>query len=248
MPLNQNQNRGFLYGDGFFETMRVVNYTIPLWDFHIQRAKRTAAYLEMDWLNDAEIEALRLEIGYNIVSESSILRLDFYRDGSGTYLPDQNNIITAFSFRLTDFSNASFSLSKQEFDVALNLLPSTITAIYSKLLKPCTIMSNYKSSSALWYVKAGLHLRTLANVQDLILLNEHNRVCEGLTSNVLIQKNKKWYGVAPEEGPVDGVYQRFLGSFLEVHYGTITVQQLRSADCILLTNAALGIRKVELIS
>ncbi len=247
MHHNPNQNRGFLYGDGFFETMRVVNFTIPLWDLHMERAKRTAEYLEMDWLTGAEIEALRVQIGYGVVSESSILRVDFYRDGTGTYVPDQNNIKTSFDFRPAYFPNASFTLYKQEFEAALNLLPVTPAAIYSKVLKPCNTMSNCKTSSALWYVKAGLHLRSVPHIEDLILLNEHNRVCEGLTSNVLIQKNKKWYGVAQEEGPIEGVYQRFLSDLIEINFGTITTQQLRNADCILLTNAALGIRKVELV-
>ncbi|MFT7591805.1 MAG: branched-subunit amino acid aminotransferase/4-amino-4-deoxychorismate lyase, partial [bacterium] len=165
----------------------------------------------------------------------------------GTYVPDQNNVKSTHGFRPSYFPNASFALYQNEFNAVLELLPTTPAAIYSKALKPCTAMSNIKSSSALWYVKAGLHLRSLTNIHDLILLNEHNRVCEGLTSNVLIQKNMKWYGVAQEEGPIDGVYQRFLGSFVDIHYGTITTQQLRNADCILLTNAALGIRKVELI-
>ena len=163
MHHNPNQNRGFLYGDGFFETMRVVNFTIPLWDLHMERAKRTAEYLEMDWLTGAEIEALRVQIGYGVVSESSILRVDFYRDGTGTYVPDQNNIKTSFDFRPAYFPNASFTLYKQEFEAALNLLPVTPAAIYSKVLKPCNTMSNCKTSSALWVCESRSALKKCAS-------------------------------------------------------------------------------------
>lgn len=248
MHLNPNNNRGFLYGDGFFETMRVVNYDIPLWELHMSRAKRTSEYFEMDWFSDAEIQALKIELIYGSTTDAPIIRLDFYRDGAGTYVPNSNNIKISYTYRIAPYFNSYFALNQPEFEHALKTLNPISASIFNGSLKPCTSMSNLKSSSALWYVKAGLHLRKLNGIEDLILLNEHNRVCEGLTSNVLVQTNKKWYGVERQEGPVAGVYQQFLSDFLDIHFGTITTQQLRNADKILLTNAALGIRLVELVS
>ena len=46
-PLISSEDRGLSYGDGLFETMRMVSGRIPLWSRHRQRLGQGAARLDI---------------------------------------------------------------------------------------------------------------------------------------------------------------------------------------------------------
>lgn len=242
-----HHNRGFLYGDGFFETMRIVNNDIPLWSFHMARAQHAAQLLEMNWLKDAELSRLKQDILTKNQNNEPIVRLDFYRHHGGTYKPDSNHMETSFAYRGISTTNSAFVLNNNEFQTAINKLPLLHVGIYSAMKKPCNVLSGIKSSAALFYVKAGLYLKAQEDLDDVLILNEHGRICEALSSNILISKDNQWCSVAKSEGPVDGVFQSFLKTLMPIEEGEITISQLRNADEILLTNAASGIRRAKLV-
>ncbi|MFT5725203.1 MAG: branched-chain amino acid aminotransferase [Bacteroidia bacterium] len=240
-------NRGFLYGDGFFETMRIINGDIPLWQLHMDRAKRTAEFLETNWPDDLNLDLLKKHVLQHNENNLNVVRLDFFRTGSGTYVPEDNALEYIFSFRNGNVDNTCFPLTKEDFELTVTQLVSRKVGVYNEFHKQCNSLSEIKSTSAIFYVKAAMFLKKQSNWTDLILLNEHGRVCEGLSSNILFKKGMQWFGSKAKEGQVLGVFQQHLESYLNVELTEITVDRLKEADSVLFTNAATGIRKVELV-
>ena len=243
---NEFHNRGFLYGDGFFETMRIIDQDIPLWDLHLARAKQSAEYLECEWFSFKQESVLKNYILNNQPGGKDIARVDFFRSGGGTYTPESNTLETSCTYRGIPQRPSAFKFNSLD-EVVKTLSPIDVK-IYREAIKPITPLSWIKSSSALFYVKAGLYLKQHEQVSDLILLNDQGRVCEALSSNVLIKRHGQWIGVSRAEGPVQGVFQRHLQRNLDIQFGTIEMDELYDADKIVLTNAATGVTVANLSS
>lgn len=240
-------NRGFLYGDGFFETMRIVENQIPLVSFHLARARKSAQLLQMDW-PEALNETLLTKMAQQ--APGNIMRIDFFRAGAGQYQPESNALDYHISFRdFTDASNA-FLTDVADFrnvDKRLAQLDSTPIAVYKDFYKPILPIYSIKTSSALFYVEAGLKLKREKEADDYLLLNHKLNIAEGLSSNILIKDQGKWLCAHPNDGGVQGVYQEFLKSVLDVNEVPLTEERIRQADAAYLVNSIRGFKKVHLI-
>ena len=83
-------NRGFLFGDGFFETIRIINGTIPLLFSHLERIDEAVQIYDLHPafdIDDEFITAIAKEYESN-----GILRINFFRDGEGKYNPTDNGM------------------------------------------------------------------------------------------------------------------------------------------------------------
>ena len=82
-------NRSFLYGDGFFETMRISKSAIPLWPYHEKRLLSNLEILQFQWEETNLPELLHRSILQTSAEiDEGRARLTIYRSGGGAYLPD----------------------------------------------------------------------------------------------------------------------------------------------------------------
>ncbi len=240
-------NRGFAYGDGFFETVRIVDNMIPLLRYHLHRAKKTAKFLELRWPNSWDYSFFSELILKNRSEDENVARLDFYRHDGGLYTPESDKIDYSVSFRkVSDLSTTNFLLDGNWWG-NLKSQKKIPTYVLQSWQKPCTPLSCIKSTSALFYVKAALIAKRNSDLQNIILLNEHGRICEGLSQNVFYLKDNQWYGIPLTEGPIDGVYSSYFKSFVDVIETPTTLKALESADFIVLTNAVKGLVSISLV-
>ena len=111
-------NRGFLYGDGFFESIRIVNGIAPLLRFHTERIIDAFCIYQMTPSFDIH-EVLQKSIHkYNT---DGILRINFYRDGKGKYLPETDNVV--FDYAFTPISNIFFLPETSDLQSSLTSAP-----------------------------------------------------------------------------------------------------------------------------
>lgn len=85
MIFDNLRNRGTLYGDGIFETMRVGPNGVWELDAHVERLKKTADYFG---LNDICIEAVET-LKSLITDEICLVRVTLIRQGDASPLPGQ---------------------------------------------------------------------------------------------------------------------------------------------------------------
>jgi len=243
-------NRGFFYGDGFFETVFWGEGKLPLLDYHLARAQRTAQWLEMVWPKAWTSHFWKTEIERRNISQNPVIRMDFFRKGSGLYVPDSEEIEMSISFRIQKTTSTYFTevnTTLEAFEARIQTMEYVPVSVYHEQQKPITAWSSFKSTSALFYVKAGLFLNKQKRAEDLILLNTDGNLCEGLSSNVLIKIGENWHSPAQNQGPIEGVFLAYLQSFLPIQRSAITIPMLEQAQEILFLNAIQGVRKIELI-
>lgn len=233
--ISLDTNRSFLYGDGFFETFRLINGKCELFKLHYQRMLRSARLLQMDWKetwNMAFFENMLVEKSKDFEQSDLRVKLVFYRDSAGTYLPQTDNM--------------QFHIMISPYQPNTNEFVSC--GIYHEAYKSVNVWSGIKSTSALLYVMAGKFMKS-HQLDELIILNEFGRVCEGLTSNIFLEKEGIFYTPPLSEGCIDGVHRQSLildKSKRIIVEKELTLDELKTGQ-IYFSNSIRGLIQAKLI-
>ena len=220
-------NRSSLYGDGFFETFKLIHGTCERFHLHYQRLLKSLKLLQMDWnplWTQGYFEALLIEESKKHKESILKVRLIIYRNSSGTYLPSSNE--------------ANYYLKSEPYMASTSL---TLRAgIYPLVQKPCNFLSELKSTSCLPFVMAAQYMKA-QGWDEIIILNQYGRICEALTSNIFLELNGKFITPLLSEGCIDGVNRKaFLLSNPNIIEQPITVDYLKSHN-LYFSNAVRGL-------
>ncbi len=237
------KNRSFRYGDGVFETMRLINGKVPLYNFHIERLVRGMKTLKIEIPSYFNLHYLRNEISKTIetlpISEkkNARIRLWVWREGEGNYTPTSN--LPDFAIEVTPLMDSVFLLN----DLGLTV------GIYTAIPLHYNILSNIKNNNALPYVMAAIHAKREL-WDDALMLNTDGNVAEASASNVFWIKDEQIFTPPLQSACVAGVMRHFLmetwaQSGKQVIEKTLDIDSLRHADEVFLTNALQGIKWVE---
>jgi para-aminobenzoate synthetase / 4-amino-4-deoxychorismate lyase len=111
---------------------------------------------------------------------------------------------------------------------------------------PADVMLYHKTTQRARYELA-FQEASRKGFDDVLFLNLRGEVTEGAISNVFIEKNGSWFTPPIECGLLAGVYRRhLLETRPEIEERVLTLDDLRGADAIYLTNAVRGLRRVEI--
>jgi aminodeoxychorismate lyase len=234
-------NRSFRYGDGCFETIKVINGKIVLGDLHFARLLSSLQKLQFaipEFLNLQYLQDQILKVAEkNKHSSLARVRITAYRADGALYDAVSNvpNIIIQ-SLAANQQSN---SFNKEGFNLDF----------FRDAKKTCDHFSNIKSNSYLPSVMGALHAQQ-NKLNDCILLNCYNRVCEATIANVFIIKDGTIKTPVLTEGCVDGVMRKHLISCIKkadfpFKEGEILADEITEASEVFLTNALYGIRWVK---
>jgi branched-chain amino acid aminotransferase len=236
-------NRSFRYGDGCFETIRVVNGQIKLAPLHFERLFTSIdalkfnkpSYMNAEWLEKNILEVVHKN-GHQKLAR---VRVMIFRGDGGLYDPENH-----FPHHLIQ----SFNLGEATQELNQNGLT---LGIYKEAKKSSDFFSMIKSNNYLPYVMAALWAKE-NNVNDAILLNHSDNIADTTIANVFIIKDGIIKTPAITEGPVAGVMRRYLIKTLrehnyEVQETTVTVADVLEASEVFLTSAIYGIKWVKQI-
>jgi branched-chain amino acid aminotransferase len=227
-------NRGLFYGDGFFETMVMMQGKIPLLSLHWQRIVDTALLLRGK-LAEVSKESLGESIHQLVVANKlthARIRIQFIRSGKGMYLPSENTF---------DYIIQVKPLETEFFEVK----KVAKVGIHSNFVKPISAISYIKSSSAQWYV-LGAQLAHENDWDEMLLLNSEENIVEALSSNVIAVIDGKICTPPISDGGVDGTMRKFLlQNFAEIgEVRSLTKADVLAAEEVWLINAVRGIQSV----
>lgn len=251
-PLITAGNRGFRYGDGLFETMRLRDGQIALAAYHFERL--FAGMRLMDFALPAHftvdffLEQITALCRKNEHLAAARVRLTVFR-GIGelfTVAPDHPDyIIETFALepagRMKTGRGILSSGGINENGLVLGL--------YKDGCKAPGKFSSIKSNNYLLYAMAARYAKQ-QQWNDSLILNSNGAVCESAIANVFIIKDGLISTPGLSEGCVAGVMRRFLLEKLpaagyNVCEQTITLPMVQDADEVFLTNAVQGIRWVQ---
>lgn len=231
-PLFDAQNRGFRYGDGVFETIKVFDRKILLEQFHYDRLFLSLKMLQIDFAFDASfLSSLITNLcKRNDCLDSARVRLAVYRN-------HQNN--AEFIIEATALNSQVNQWNKKGLAID----------IYPFARKNADAFSNLKTANFLPYILAELFAKE-KGLDDALVLNAFSNIADSSKANIFLIKGKEIFTSAMHQGCVSGVMRRFLLDELKknnfrTHQQEITEQQLYDADEIFLTNSIFDIRWVE---
>jgi branched-subunit amino acid aminotransferase/4-amino-4-deoxychorismate lyase len=237
-PLLPVSNRGFRYGDGFFETMVMFDKKVPLLNYHFSRIEYTAQVLGAQIPKRFNIESFQnMLLDLALVNDSAInarVRLQFFRKGDGLYLPEEDEL--GYTFSLDKIENTKFETGD-----------GLKVGMRDDCWKPVSMVSDLKSSNALMYVLAA-QLARKEGWDECILLNDSESISEAIHSNVFLVKGEKIITPHLDSGCVNGVMRAYVISMLDdanFEEREVDAKELEEADEILLTNAVRGIHWVR---
>jgi 4-amino-4-deoxychorismate lyase len=201
LPWSPN-DRAFMYGDGFFETMMFANGSIPLKDFHFDRIQRAASiykfdlpmyefhFLEENIQTLAQVNELSSEV---IRAKLMIWRRASDQEGYRTGEHRINWVLLV--------SNHERPFIRQGLKVAYS----------ESVVLPVVPWAGVKSINALPYVLASLECDE-RKLDDLIIKNTSGIPAEGIASNLFWKAGGKWYTPADETGCIRGTMRAYISN------------------------------------
>lgn len=232
-PLFDAANRGFRYGDGLFETIKVYKGAALLWPLHMQRLQNGMDTLGIrrpaDFTGHLLQQVLEL-CQHNRCSDSARVRIALYRqvnDDAGWVVEAQPLAADAFAWHEEGWQ----------------------LGVYRAVQKPVDILANLKTANYLLYTMAARAAQQ-QQVNECVVMNASNHVCDGSRTNIFLVQQQRLITPALTEGCVAGVMRNYLLQYcreqhLPVCERAVEAAELEMADEVFLTNAIQGLRWVR---
>lgn len=243
IPANQPvlplSNRAFRYGDGLFESMRMIKGELQYANLHAKRLQQGMKTLKMDGQEAFDQEFLKekaRELSSRNKSRNGRLRLTVFRDSAGLYTPEDQK--SAYVIEWEEADNQNYALNQR----------GLIMNIFEDLPKPINILSNIKTCNSLIYVLAGIY-KQKNRLDDAFILNQNGFLCESISSNIFIKYKGTLYTPALNEGCIKGIMREVVldlavKNSIPVTEAQINPQIFSEAEEVFLTNATRGIQWV----
>ena len=236
--LDHFNNRGFLFGDSVFETIKVVNNKIIYWEEHYLRLMSSMRILRIEIPSlynpdffEEEIRKTNLKIDSFFTGR---VRLTIFRREGGLYLPDYNDPIFVINSQKTD---------QKLFNVNLN---SYKVDLFKDYQIQSNLISNLKTNNRVVNVIGSIYAKE-NDLDNCILLNDQKVVSEFLNGNIFIVKNNHVITPPISSGCLNGIMRNKIIELinkltnLEIEEKDFSPYELISSDEIWVSNSISGI-------
>ncbi len=240
-PLFNSHNRSFRYGDGLFESMRLVNGSLSFSQRHMSRLMAGVTLLQMrlpdSFVSVSLEEWCRRLAERNNITGGARVRLSVFRNDGGYYHPITNE--ASWLLEMWPFDYNEYALNDKGLTVEL----------YQDIRKPINKLSSLKTANSQLYVLAALYAKKM-NVDDAILINHNGNVIEATGSSLFAVKNGVLYTSPISEGCVAGVMRAVIMEIAQenriaVYEVPLPLSIMLNSDEVFLTNAVRGIQWVS---
>ncbi|WP_435625458.1 aminotransferase class IV [Flagellimonas sp.] len=238
-PIFTHSNRGVKYGDGVFETLRVVNGEIFFWEDHYFRLMASMRMLRMEIPMNFTLEHIREEI-LNTVQKNDFengaarVRFTVVRNDGGLYTPKDNSI--SYTIESQSLASPFYILHDGDYEVEL----------FKDYFVNRDLLSQLKTTNKILNVLAGVYAKE-NGYQNCILLNSAKQVIEAINGNVFLVHGTTIKTAPLEDGCLNGIVRKKVieiieasGDF-ELSETSISPFELQKADEFFITNSINGI-------
>ena len=235
-------NRGLLYGDALFETIKVVHAKVLFWEDHYFRLMASMRILRMpipkeftpEYLEDQLLQTINAA---GLAGATARIRLTVYRTGDGRYLPQKQGVgFFAFAEAL---STPFYTITHEVYEVEL----------YKDHYVNADLLSTLKTTNRAINILGSIYAEE-NGYASCLLLNQHKHIVEGLHGNLFLVKGNHIKTPPLEDGCLRGVVRKQLLGILSLmkeytfEEAVISPFELQKADELFLTNAIMGIQPI----
>ena len=235
------QNRAFLYGDGVFETVKIIDNKILFLEDHYFRLMSSMRVVRMEIPMNFTMEYFEEQIlsvvNANSLSASSRARITVYRNDGGYYLPLHNTV--SFLIHAVALENVLYSFEKQHYEVDL----------YKDFYITKQLLSSIKSTNKIINITGSIFANE-NSLDNCLLLNDSKNVVEALQGNIFMLLGTKLITPPVSEGCLNGVMRKQILNMakkienLEIVEEVISPFDLQKADELFITNVIKGIQPI----
>ncbi len=237
-----HENRGLKYGDGLFETIRVVNGKIFFWEDHYLRLMASMRIMRMEIPMNFTMEFLEEQLLNTIASNGlenspARVRLSVFRNNGGYYLPETNEI--SYIIEVGELDSPFYMIHQQDYVVEL------FKDFYVNPDMLSTLKSNNKAINVVGSIYAKEN-----GYQNCLLLNNQKQVVEALNGNLFLVKGHTIKTPPKKDGCLNGIIRKKLIEIVgkleayTLEEASISPFELQKADELFITNAIVGIQPI----
>ena len=235
--LNHN-NRGLLYGDALFESIRIVNNHIYFLEDHYLRLMSSMRILRMEIPMDFTMEFMEEEILRTIAasetSKASRVRFTVFRNNGGLYAPKTNTI--SYVIQAKSLNELFYMLGNGTYEVEL----------FKDFYIAKNLLSNLKTTNRILNVVGSVFAKE-NDYDNCLLLSQDKQVVEALNGNIFLVSGNTIKTPPLEDGCLDGILRKKLIEIIskldnyQILEESISPFELQKADELFITNAISGI-------
>jgi 4-amino-4-deoxychorismate lyase len=229
------QDRGFRFGDGVFETIRIHESIPYLLEAHIHRLQSGLDTLGIEVNPDAIEQGLLTLIQHNHLKEG-LARLTVSRGvGSRGYLP-------------TASCHATILIETMDLLPPTSDTPNTLYVSELRRIPPACLPTHFKLNQGLNSTLAKMEAHQ-HDCCDALQLSVDNYISECSSANILWAKGNTMYAPSLDTGCLAGITasQLFKNMPWKLRMGRYRLAHLLKADAILITNSAFLVKPIDAI-
>ena len=235
-------NRGMLYGDAVFETIRYTGDKIAFWEDHYFRLMASMRILRMEiplhfTPEYFEEELLKLLEAVSLREKPARMRLTVIRNAGGNYLPQDNGVF--YYVMATELEHSFYTLSETPYEVEL----------YKDHYLNADLLSTLKTANKLINVTGSIFAQE-NGFENCLLINTNKAIAEALNGNLFLVKGNTIKTPPLTDGCLRGIIRKqliaILGKLKEYTFeeASISPFELQKADELFITNTITGIQPI----
>jgi branched-chain amino acid aminotransferase len=234
-------NRAFLYGDGVFETLKIIDNKILFLEDHYFRLMASMRVVRMEIPMNFTMEYFEEQVLYlaktNGCEASARARITVYRNDGGYYLPKQRSV--SFLINCVALENTVYSNEKMPYEVDL----------FKDFYVTKQLLSSLKTTNKIINITGSIFAEE-NGLENCLILNDDKNVIEALNGNLFMVFEGKLTTPPLSEGCLNGVMRKQIIALalkmegLEVVEEPISPFDLQKADELFITNVIKGIQSI----
>ena len=236
-----SSNRAFLYGDGVFETLKVVNQKVLFLEDHYFRLMASMRIVRMQIPNNFTLEYFEEQVISTAqaanCAASARIRFTVFRNDGGYYLPQTREV--SYVIQVSPLENVKYSFSDAVYEVDL----------YKDFFISKQLLSTIKTTNKMISITGSIYAQE-NDLNNCLLLNNDKNVVEALNGNLFMLLGTKLITPPTEEGCLNGIARKQIIALakkmegIEMVEAPISPFDLQKADELFITNIIQGIQPI----
>jgi len=236
-----NSNRGFLYGDAVFETVKIVNNEVLFLEDHYFRLMSAMRIVRMEIPMNFTMEYFEEQILILVntlnYSQSARARITVFREDGGNYLPETNTV--SYLISASKLQSEHYSIVNNQYEVDL----------YKDYYVAKHLLSSIKTTNKIINVTASIFAKE-NSLDNCLLINENKNIIEALQGNLFMLVDNKLITPPISEGCLNGIMRKQIISIVKKMPNLIVAEEpispfeLQKASELFITNVIKGIQPI----
>lgn len=234
-------NRAFLYGDGVFETVKILDGKVLFSEDHYFRLMSSMRVVRMEIPMDFTLEYFEEQILKSALSNgcnaSARARITVYRNNGGYYLPEIRNV--SYIIEAVPLENSVYVIDSNPYEVDL----------YKDFYITAQLLSSIKTTNKIINITGSIFADE-NGLDNCLLLNDAKNVVEALQGNIFMLTANRLVTPPVSEGCLNGIMRKQILAIarkmenLDVFEEPISPFDLQKADELFVTNVIKGIQPI----